>query len=223
MLCSAELDASFAEPPAQFCRYLGRLAAEEAGDGLARFYDETELALLVPSVGIAAELERPGNVRMADRGSQAMRIVAESQIVVRIGNAVELPFLLGLPEERVVVEGLQAGLGEYLQADLCRLRDVGEANLLDRFLRPDLSQRLDIGRLPCHGDSDASLDRPAVVLQFEPRHLPQRFSWPGLEKERGRLKCDDPHSVRGFAPSGCTPGKDGSEDQNQPVHGITRS
>ena len=102
------------------------MAAKEAGDGLAGFDDVTELAVLVPRVGIRAELERSLNVGVADLGAQPVWIIAETEVMVRVGDAVNLPLLLRLPGELVTGQDVVAVLWKQLNSELGGCGDVGD-------------------------------------------------------------------------------------------------
>src|ERR1035441_3214892 len=81
----ADLYPAFTYPPGQLGGVGLAVTAEEAGDGLAGLDNVAELTIVVPSVGIRAELERPLDIGMADVGAQAVRVIAETQVMVRVG------------------------------------------------------------------------------------------------------------------------------------------
>ena len=108
----ADLYPALANAPSQLRRVGLAVAAEEARDGFAGLDDVTELAVLVPAIGFRAELEWPLDVGVADVRAQPVGIIAEPQVMVRVGDAVNLPLLLRLPGEFVPGQHAVPGLWE---------------------------------------------------------------------------------------------------------------
>ena len=101
---AADLDAALAHAPPQLRGVGLAVAAQEAGDGLGGLDHEAELAVLIPAVSLLAELERKFDVGVTDFGAQTVRVVAVTQIVMRVRNRKELPLFLGLPVPFLSVE-----------------------------------------------------------------------------------------------------------------------
>ena len=102
----ANLDSPLPKAPGQAFGVRRTVAAQKTGDRFAAFDHKAELAVLVPAIGLVAELQRPLDVGMADFRAQPMGIVSVAQVLMTISDAVDVPFLFRQPVHHLLGQRL---------------------------------------------------------------------------------------------------------------------
>jgi len=83
----ANLNPAFPDAPGQLGGVRLAVAPQETGERFAGFDHVTELAVVVPAICLRAEFQRSLDVGVTDFRAQPVRIIAEAQIVMGIGDA----------------------------------------------------------------------------------------------------------------------------------------